>query len=368
MARAGTTPDPTPDWRTLVVRALFALLIGFAGVQIFLYFHLPLPWLLGSLTACLVASVARLPLAKPRPLVLPMRMVLGLAIGSAFTPALAGRISEMALSLAFIPPFVLAMTFVGVPFFMRIARFDRPTAFFAAMPGGFNDMLAMGRDAGANQRQLSLAHATRILIIVFVTPFWLQWTHGLEIGVRPAGAVGLLDVTAIDAVLMVACGIGGWWGARRLGISGAAIIGPMAVSAVLHVVGIVTFKVPAELINLAQLVIGTHVGCQFLGITAREFTTTVSASVVYAVYLLLLTALFTTIVVTLTGIDVPSVVLAYSPGGQAEMNIMAVVLGTDVAYVALHHITRVALVVVGAQIVFRRVWGKGRPPTRPDDD
>lgn len=347
-------------------RILLGLTIGAFGAAVFLWLRLPLPWMLGAMTACLLAAIVRLPVARPRHLAPSMRVVLGVAVGASFTPELMGRIGEMAVSLAMIVPFVFAMGLLGVPFFQRVAKFDRPTAFFAAMPGGFNDMIAMGRDAGADQRKLSLAHATRVLMIVFAVPVWLQWSQGIAIGGRPASGVHISDLGPSDALNLLAIGVVGWLGAKRLGISGAAIVGPMLLSAVLHATGLVSAKVPRELINLAQIVLGTHAGCQFIGITAREFTTTVAAGVAYACGLLALAAGFTTAVVAMTGIDVSSVLLAYSPGGQAEMNLMAVVLGVDVAYVALHHLLRLALVVIGAQIVFKHWLRRPAPPVPPD--
>lgn len=54
----------------------------------------------------------------------------------------------------------------------------------------------------------------------------------------------------------------------------------------------------------------------------------------------------------LTGFDSTSVLLAFAPGGQAELNLLAYILGLDVAYTALHHLVRLAVVIFGAQLVF----------------
>lgn len=42
------------------------------------------------------------------------------------------------------------------------------------MPGGFQDMVLFGEEAGANMRSLSLIHATRLLVIVVLVPVALQ--------------------------------------------------------------------------------------------------------------------------------------------------------------------------------------------------
>jgi len=46
-------------------------------------------------------------------------------------------------------------------------------------------------------------------------------------------------------------------------------------------------------------------------------------------------------------------ILAYSPGGLAEMSLVALALRIEVAFVAAHHIIRVFMVMVGAGLVFR---------------
>ena len=55
---AGATAPAVSLWVRLP-RYLLAFVIGAIGAVIFVYFRLPLPWYLGALTACLIASVVR---------------------------------------------------------------------------------------------------------------------------------------------------------------------------------------------------------------------------------------------------------------------------------------------------------------------
>jgi hypothetical protein len=43
--------------------------------------------------------------------------------------------------------------------------------------------------------------------------------------------------------------------------------------------------------------------------------------------------------------------LAFAPGGQAEMTVLAIVTGADLGFVITHHLTRIVLVIVGAPLV-----------------
>ncbi len=49
--------------------------------------------------------------------------------------------------------------------------------------------------------------------------------------------------------------------------------------------------------------------------------------------------------------DPVALVLAYSPGGLAEMSIIAVSIGRDVAFVGVHHIFRVLAALVLAPVL-----------------
>ncbi|MDX2158009.1 MAG: AbrB family transcriptional regulator [Hyphomicrobiaceae bacterium] len=340
---------------------LTALLLGATGACIFYALKLPLPWFLGALTACLIGSVANLPVVRPKPLSIPMRAVLGVAVGSAYTPALLGRLGGMASSLALMVPFMMLVIGMGMAFYERIGKFDRPTAFYSAVPGGLTDMTTMAEDSGANVRAVILVQASRILVIVFALPLWLQWHDGLAVGQAFATRVRLGDIWPFDALVMVGMGWSGWWAASRLGLAGAPIVGPMLVSGTAHAFGFTLAKVPLEVLIIAQISVGTMLGCQFRGLTLKEFTGTMTWGIAYALFLLVVTGFVASGVSGLTGFDPVSVLLAFAPGGQTELNLLAYVLGLDVAYVALHHLMRLAIVILGAQLVFRTKtdWRRG---------
>lgn len=340
--------------RQLILVAV-TLLIGLAGAEAYKLTPLPLPWFLGSMLACLLALAVRVPVAASPALVLVMRIVLGLAIGSAFSPQMLSRAGEMTLSLAFVFPYVIVLGAIGYPYFRLFNGYDRITAFLAAVPGGFQTMVAIGEDRNADLRKLSIVHSTRIMVIVFLVPLWIQFSGSLDLSNAALPASASFSALSLkEGFLLLICGIAGYWLGKRLGISGAAIIGPMLANGTLHILGLAEARVPVELVNAAQLVIGCHIACQFAGITARELTSTVIIAIGYALLLMAGAALFTVLVVWATGIDQNAVALAYAPGGQPEMNLVALVLNFDPAYVALHHLLRVMVIVFGCQFLITR--------------
>jgi len=352
-ARASQTvpvPSLVPDE---IAGYVYALIVGAIGAVIFVRFSMPLPWFLGSLTACLVASVLKLPVRRPRPLSVPMRAILGVAVGSAFAPALLGRMGSMVGSLMLLVPYMIVIVVIGMYFYERLAGFDRPTAFYSAVPGGLTDMTTMAEDSGANTRSIVLTQATRIVIIVFALPLWLQWHDGITISATAASRVRLADISPGDAVVLFSIGLGGWLTARSLGLAGAPIVGPMVASGLVHAFGLTEVRMPLEVLTFAQIGVGAMLGCQFRGLTWREFKTTMIWGIAFSLVLLAIIPIVVLGVSRMTGFDPISVLLAFAPGGQTELNLLAYILGLDVAYVALHHLTRLAIVIFGAQIVFK---------------
>lgn len=346
-----------PDLATLTARPAtrrtLALAIGIVGALVFVSLEFPLPWLLGSMFACVLASLAGAPVAGPGIFAKGFRTVFGVAIGASFTPALLGRLGDMGLSLALLPLYVAAIGMAGYPFFRRVCGFDRPTAYYSAMPGGLPDMTAFGAAAGADIRVLSLVHATRVLVIVSLLPLVIHWAFGVTIAGRPMPGTALLDFDLGQLAIQTACALAGWWGANRLGISGATIVGPLIVTAALSLAGIVDGRPPVEMIVAAQLLIGISIGVRYAGASAALLMRSVGAAVGYCAILAVIAAAFTFIDVA-AGLAPPiDAVLAFSPGGQAEMTVVAIVAHADVAFVALHHVTRVFLVVIGAPLVQR---------------
>ena len=169
---------------------------------------------------------------------------------------------------------------------------------------------------------------------------------------QPPGAP-LSSVAPLELVLMGLCGLVGWQVAERIGLFGASILGPMILTAALSLAGLIQHRPPAEMIQAAQFFIGIAVGSKYAGITWRELRQAVVAGLVYSLLLAAISLVFIELIVHLglaPGLDA---FLAFLPGGQAEMSMLALIAGADLSFVVVHHIIRVILVLTGAPILFR---------------
>ncbi len=340
--------------KTLLNRGrLTALAASTVGAAVFHLLDLPLPLMLGPMFGCLVVALAGAPLTGLGPLATMMRIVLGIAVGTAITPELLDRMPEMIYSIALIPPFILIIGLIGYPWFRKVCGFDHPTSYYSAMPGGLQDMLIFGEEAGGNVRTLSLVHATRVLVIVTSAPFLLQAMWGVSLA-GPLGA-SAADIPLREMAIMAVAGTVGWLGARAIGLFGAPIIGPLVATALVSLAGLIEHRPPGELMLAAQFVLGLGVGAQYVGVTLRELKRDVLSGIGYCVLLSAIALGFAEIVIAIGAAPPIEAFLAFAPGGQAEMAILAIVAGADLAYVVTHHLVRLVVVIIGAPIVARLV-------------
>lgn len=342
----------TLDWSNLGRMALALALGGLGGIAA-TEIGMPLPWMLGPMCVCTLAAVLNLPIAAPmriRPL---MVMVLGVMLGSGFTPAMMEQLSAWGLSIAFLAGYVLAVGLLAYPYFRRLAGYDRVTAYFAGMPGGLNEMMIVGAALGGDDRRIVLTHACRILLTVLAIPIWFRLTTDIDMTDRSRFGVGLDALSLEDYLTLGACALIGWPVGKWLKVPAPMLVGPMLVSAGVHLTGFSQAQPPLLIVNLAQWVLGTVIGCRFIGVARREIGRVMAFSVGSTAIMIAVTVAFALILERLTGQDPATIMLAYAPGGLAEMSLVALALGADVAFVASHHVIRIVMVVIAAPGLFR---------------
>lgn len=344
------TSPISPPVNALIAR-IETLVVAAIGVFIFWILNLPLPFLFGPMFACLIAALLQRQLKGLGQFSVAARTILGVAIGASITPEVVSQLPQMAASVALIPLYIGVIAIIGVPFFYRVCGFDFPTAWYAAMPGGLQDMIIFGEEAGGDVRALSLIHATRVLIIVTIAPIILVFGFGATLDTPIGAPASTLPVGQM--LLLAAAALIGWKGGERIGLFGASILGPMIVTALLSLTGLIHTRPPAEAILVAQFMIGLGIGVGYVGVTLLELRKNVLSGVLFTALLGLIAAGFTWVVVKMELAPPLEGFLSFSPGGQAEMTVLSIVAGADLGFVIVHHLTRVFLVIIGAPLVAR---------------
>lgn len=336
------------------------LAVGAAGGYALDLLHVPLAWLLGSLGAVAAAGLAGWSLAVPPGGRQLGQLLLGGAIGLTFTPAVAEAVAGYAPVMVVAALLSILYGVVAAYSLRRTARVDDATAFFSSVPGGVAEMSILAERHGGHTAPVSLAQSLRILCVVVTIPPTIT-VLGLT-GIDPFQPSTLgFDPLGFAAFLTLAVAGGGLLAWRH--VPNAWMLGPMAVAVLVTVTESGLSSMPTALLNLSQVLIGATLGLRYRRDRLLALRRFLPPAVLSTVVLVGLNVITGAVIGKLVGLPIPTMALAVSPGGMAEMSITAKILHLGVPIVAAFHVVRIFLVIGFSEIVFRKVF---RRPDRRD--
>ena len=344
------------DWSAVAL----AFAIGAVGGLVFNHFRLPLAWMLGPMVAVTIAATARAKVVLPEPLRAVCNGMLGLLLGSTFTPDIFGRVAQWAVTLGVLIVYVMLIAATIVVIFRRVFGFDPVTAYFAAMPGGIAEMTIIGSAMGGDGRTIALFHGARVLVVAFCVPMGFRFLAGYVPQSIAAMAANAPSLGLADIVILTLCGTVGYFIALRARFPAPTMTGPLLLSMIAHVSGLTAARLPALLIIIGQIGVGASIGCRFSGVKPATILRTLGLATITVIVMLVMSLAFATGLSHITGLPYEELVLAYAPGGITEMCLVAYVLGFDVTFVATHHVVRFVFVIIFAPIA-AKFMGTLRP-------
>lgn len=340
--------NKVPGARAITLRrALYALLVGAAGGGLFALLRAPLPWMLGPIFAIAACNLAGAGLAVPIAVRRGGQWVVGAVLGLYFTPEAVARMISLGPAL-----FVATLLAVGLGLgfcwaLMRFAGADGATAFFGGAIGGASEMLVQGERNGGSGQLISAGHTLRLIIVITLIPFSMAalGVHGDDTWLPPPGRADFAGF----ALLVIATGIAGWV-ALRCAVPNAWVLGPLFAAAALAFFEAPVSGLPRAVINAGQMLLGVAIGSRFAPDffrVAPRYLAVIAASTVLGAALALGMAAW---LAWLSGLPVPTLLLAVAPGGVAEMALTAKVLQLGVPVVTAFQVTRVVvlLLIVGS--------------------
>ena len=149
----------------------------------------------------------------------------------------------------------------------------------------------------------------------------------------------------------------GFLGGKAIRLPAHALTGPMLLSAVVHLSGLVVNEPPALASLIIQLVIGSALGARFFGVSVAQVGRIMLLAIGLALTMMSVTVASAALLSALTGFPFEALILALSPGGFAEMTLAALSMNIDPAFVTTHHGLRLLVIVFIVPIVLS-IWLK----------
>lgn len=319
-----------------------------------------MPWLIGALLIN-AAWVLLLPSRLNQPVTYPewfrrgFVTVIAVMIGGTFTPDLIGTFVHWWPGLVGMIVFTVISQSIVYNVFRRVANLDKPTAFFAASPGGLIESMVLGEQAGGDERLIALLHFVRLTLIVILVPIGFTLWAGHSVGSAAGEDFGGANatVTLADTLLLTGCGVVGFFVGKWLHIPAAVIVGPLVLSAAVHATGITDGQLPAWVASVAQLFLGSGIGARFAGLRRNVVLRAMALCSVTVSIMLALAILFAILLSPVVNVPPEVMTLAFAPAGLVEMSLIALTLGANPVFVTIHHVIRLLACVILMPQVFR---------------
>jgi membrane AbrB-like protein len=242
----------------------------------------------------------------------------------------------------------------------RFSKADLITGFFGTIPGGMSTMPSIAEEVGANTVIVSIVQMLRNFLVVGIIPFLaLYWSLGNSVSHIPTDTVlqvhammsaGTNNLNFRSFLWTLALALGAWGGyhaGKRIQLPAPWLVGGMIGVAVLQLLGSsyieeeLTPWWPQWLLILAQILIGASIGSHLQKDMFTGAKRIVLVGLLASLGLILVMVACALIVSKITGIPFVTAVLAFAPGGIAEMATTSLVLHADAAFVVAVQVLRV---------------------------
>ncbi|MGY5885209.1 AbrB family transcriptional regulator [Modestobacter lacusdianchii] len=330
------------------------LAVGVGVTAAFELLGVPSAALFGGLVAGLGrALLGRTPLALPGRAGTAAQAVIGVSIGALVQTDTLRTVAEHWLPVLGITVATLGVSLVAGQL-MRLQRGISPvTGAFAMIAGGASGIAAMARDLGADEQVVAVLQYLRVLLIVVAMPIVATTLYGAsgESGSAPAvdspgWPAGLL-FTAVCVVLGLLLG-------RLSRLPVGALLGPLAVAAVLDVSGLAHgASVPGPVEAAGFLAIGLQVGLGFTRSSLALVGRALPLALVLIVGAVVACAGLGVLLSRTAGVTLLDGYLATTPGGLYAVLATATGSGADATFVLAVQVLRLFVMLFSAPLLAR---------------
>lgn len=342
-----------------VVETLLIAAIGGVGLNLVGF---PGGLVSGSMLTVALAALAGRPMRIPLPLARLCFVLVGVLLGAVVTPETLKGVAAWPLSIALLLVATICMMGATTCYLRVVHGWDPLSALLGASPGSMAQVMALSAEFDADVRGIAIVHVMRVLLIVLGLPAGLA-LFGLTVepvvSTREVAGSSLIEVAILVAVSGAAALV-----MQRIRFPGGLLFGAMAGSGFLHGADLVHVSLPWWAGSAAVLTLGAVAGARFANTSPRMLLSYLGAAFGSFAVAALVAALFALTVVALLPFRIADVIVAFAPGAQDTMMVLALALHLDPVYVGAHHVVRFLAVSFSVAVLARRLVRRAPPQAR----
>jgi hypothetical protein len=346
-----------PAFRRILLETAETLAFALAGGLTFTFLGLPAGLVSGSVLAVASAALLGRPMRLPLPLARVCYVVVGTLLGTVVTPETLRGVATWPASIALLILASLGMIAATMTYLRVVHRWDPLSALMGASPGSMAQVIALSSELGGDLRAVAIVQTVRVLLLVVGLPNALA-LFGLVVPAVPVprGPAGFSVLGEMILLLAVAVAFAVIF--MRLRFPGGLLFGALAGSAILHGSGLVHAALPWWIGSASVVTLGALVGSRFANTSVRMLLAHLGAAFGSFAVSMAVATVFILIVTRLLSFPIANVVIAFAPGAQDTMMVLALALHLDPVYVGAHHLARFLVVTLAVAVAARRVATK----------
>jgi membrane AbrB-like protein len=352
---------PLPSRQT-VLKLAETLLIGAIGGAVLTAVGMPAGWLSGSMIAVAIAALAGRPITVPAPFAQVVFVLIGISLGGAVTPETLRGVATWPVSVVLLCVGMICAMFGSAAYLRTVHGWSMLSGLFGSAPGALSQVMAYATQYHSDLAGIAIVQTIRVVILTALLPLGLAM-FGLIPAAPEARGFAVAD-SPLEIGLLVAISTAAAIVAHYVRFPGGLIFGAMLASAVLHGSGLIHASMPWWIVNAVMVALGAITGSRFAHTDLRLLFRHFGAALGSFSVAVLIVSVFAAAAAFSMNLNLPDVVVSYSPGALDAMMILALALHLDPIFVGAHHVTRFMLV-SAALPLFVRVYGQMPPPPPP---
>ena len=324
--------------RSQLKSLIVTLAIGFAGAGLGTYAGLPAAPLIGASISVSLAALFRLHVGIPHFLRNIAFAIIGCSLGSGITePALAQSV-QWPISLIILGLSVTVIMLACSWFISHFFPITAETAVLSTAPGMIAYVLAIAAGGIGDVRTILVIQNIRLVLVTTLLPFILDHS-----GIDPGTAQTAADSSFAGSILIIFLTLAFGFSIRKWQIPASYLLVGMICSGIAHYFDLVHGRPTFPLIFFGFAVTGSVVGSRFSAIPLQDLKRLLGVALGSLLIAGFVAALFAYPSAVILNIPFGQAFVAYAPGGVEAMAAMAIALGYDPAFVAVHHLFRIFL-------------------------
>ena len=331
--------------KTEWLRAGETLAIAAVGGLILNWLGFPAGLVTGSLLGVATAALFGRPVHIPVPLSRVISVVVGISLGAVVTADTLKGLAAFPLSVLVLAISTLCMITATSSYLRYVHGWDAQSALFGASPGALAQVMTLAAEYKADLRAIAIVQTMRVMALTLGIPAGLAY-FGLTVegGGLMARFVAAGPPSIVELIILVAACTAAAWAFFKLRLPGGLMFGSMLASAILHGGGFLHSLLPWWVAYAAVIGIGAVTGSRFANTdpyTLLRFLGAALGSFAVAMAIATLSVLALTMLMSVRPADA---VLAFAPGAQDTMMVLALALHLDPVFVGALQMSRFLLV------------------------